>query len=101
MSTVRDLAASVRSKNAGPFSITIDLFFDEAAFRRVVHAGRLDRPSVARALQLDPSVISVFAFAPASAIKISFPRDIVAGSPGDRDSYGGQQFAALLDLECD
>jgi hypothetical protein len=101
MSTVRELAANVRSKNAGPFSITIDLFFDELVFERIVRAGKLDRLTVARKLQVDPNVVSVFIYAPASAIKVSFPRAIVAGSPGERDSYGGQQFAALLDLECD
>lgn len=101
MSTVRELAASVRSKNAGPFSITIDLFFEAPVFERVVRAGKLDQLTVARSLRIDSNVVSVFIYAPASAIKISFPRAIAAGSPGERDSYGGQQFAGLLDLECD
>ena len=36
MATIADLAVLVRSKNAGPFWLTIDIMFDdEAAYRRV------------------------------------------------------------------
>ena len=37
--------------------------------------------------------------APAIAIKIAMDRSIVAGNPGDRDVYGAQQHAPLLELE--
>ena len=35
----------------------------------------------------------------ALAIKVTLPRPIVAGTPGDRDVYGAQQHRPLLDIE--
>jgi Domain of unknown function (DUF4387) len=38
MATLGDLAKLVRSKNAGPFCLTIDIMFDDAqAYRRARH----------------------------------------------------------------
>lgn len=102
MTALRDVAVSVRSKNAGPFSLTIDLFFgDTETFQRVVRAEAVTASLVADLLKLDPSQIRVFNFEPALAIKISFPRAVTAGSPGDRDALGGQQYAPLLDIVVD
>ena len=97
--TVRDLLVSVRSKNAGPFSVTFDLFFgDRATFDEVVASGALTPETVAPCYHLDPGVVRVFPFAPALAIKVSIPRQVPGGSPGDRDVAGGQQFVPLLAL---
>ena len=38
-------------------------------------------------------------FAPALAVKITLPREIASGDVGDRDVYGAQQHAPLLDIE--
>ena len=97
--TIGDLVVSVRSKNAGPFSCTFDLFFDDrAVFDRVVASGAITPAAVAALYRLDPSQVRVFAFEPALAIKVSIPRVVPGGDPGDRDVAGGQQFAPLLEL---
>jgi Domain of unknown function (DUF4387) len=102
MSTLGELAAVFRSKNAGPFLITIDLMFaDTATFERVVASEAVTSASVAARYRLKPDVIDVVAFPKAKAIKITLPRlwgTRGAGSPGDRDVYGAQQHAPLLDL---
>ena len=49
MATIADLAVLVRSKNAGPFWLTIDIMFDnEAAYRRVRDSDIVSRTAVAR-----------------------------------------------------
>ena len=97
---LRDLAVFVRSKNAGPFMLTIDLFFDGATeCQRVVDAGRLTPERVAAIYRIEAATVKIIHVAPANALKISFPRPLAAGDVGDCDVAGGQQFAPLLDLE--
>jgi hypothetical protein len=102
MTTLGELADVFRSKNAGPFSITIDLMFkDTATFERVVASGAITPTAVAARYQLNSELIHIVPFPKAKAIKITLPRlwgTRGAGSPGDRDVYGAQQHAPLLDL---
>lgn len=97
--TLRDVLASIRSKNAGPFSFTIDLFFRrEVDFDAVIDQRVLTAEVVGARYDVDPAVVKVHNFRPALAIKVAIPHDIPAGSPGDRDIFSGQQFVPLLDL---
>lgn len=94
-----DALASVRSKNAGPFTVTFDLFFpDRPTFDRVQGADVITPDAVALLYHLEPGQVRVFWFEPALAVKISVPRTVPGGAPGDRDVAGGQQFVPLLDL---
>ena len=55
MATLADLAKPVRSKNAGPFWLTIDIMFDDAqAYRRARDAEIVNRAAIARPLQPRP-----------------------------------------------
>ena len=48
MATFGDLAKLVRSKNAGPFWLTIDIMFDDAeAYRRARDAEIVNRAAIA------------------------------------------------------
>ena len=52
MATLGDLAKLVRSKNAGPFWLTIDIMFDDAeAYRRARDAEIVNRAAHRRPLQ--------------------------------------------------
>ncbi len=96
---LQDKVNSVRSKNAGPFTVTFDLFFpDEATFREVCDSKALTPEVVGRLYDLEPSKVRIFEFPPALAVKISVPRLVPGGAPGDTDVAGGQQFAPLLDI---
>jgi hypothetical protein len=98
--TIGDLAVLVRSKNAGPFWLTIDIMFDDAAkYHRVRDSQAIDRALVARLYGRAPDDIIVVNHDAALAIKISFPRPASSGSKYDSDVYGGQQYAPLLGLE--
>jgi hypothetical protein len=94
------LAKVVRSKNAGPFQLTIDLLFpDRDAFDRVVRSGALTREVVADAYGVDlDRVEGVYFWEAALAVKVTLKREVSAGAPGDHDCYGAQQHAPLLPL---
>lgn len=98
--SLRDRIASVRSKNAGPFVVTFDLFFEAVDdYRAVVDSGRLTPEAVAAIYGLEADQVRVSPFEPALAIKVAIPRAVPGGGPGDTDVAGGQQFVPLLALE--
>lgn len=97
--TIADLAVLVRSKNAGPFWLTIDIMFDDAEkYRRVRDSDVVNRAAIAEMFRRDPADIIVVNHDAALAIKVSFPRPQSSGSKYDSDVYGGQQYAPLLSL---
>lgn len=99
MTTIADLAVLVRSKNAGPFWLTIDVMFDNPeAYRRVRDSEAINRAWIARMFRREPNEIIVVNHDAALAIKVSFPRPQSSGSKYDSDVYGGQQYAPILSL---
>lgn len=91
------LAQVVRSKNAGPTLLTIDLFFDDAqAYALAAASERLAPDAVAALYQRAPGDVHRYLLPSIHAIKYAMPRRICAGNPGDGDVYGAQQHAALL-----
>src|ERR1700740_3634150 len=97
MAALGDLAKLVRSKNAGPFWLTIDLMFDDAeAYRRARDAEIVKRAAIARLYNRNPADIIVVNHDTALAIKVSFPRPQRSGSKHASDVYGGGQNAPRL-----
>lgn len=97
--TVSSLARVVRSKNAGPTQLTVDVFFrDEASFRRVSQSSALSADSVATRYGLQPGQVQRYLLPSILAIKFSMPRAICAGDPGDGDVYGAQQHVPMLGI---
>ena len=95
-----ELADIIRSKNAGPFRITFDILFSDAArYRMVRDSGAVTRETVAAAYGVSPAEItSFFAVDMANAIKITLRRPRAQGAFGESDIYGCQQHAPLLGL---
>jgi hypothetical protein len=99
MRVLADIASLIRSKNAGPFTVTFDLFFkDRDTFLAIVEQEILTKEIVGALYELEPDQVRIFAFEPALAIKVSVPRLVPGGSPGDSDVAGGQQFVPLLSI---
>ncbi|MBM6595317.1 DUF4387 domain-containing protein [Microvirga pudoricolor] len=95
-----DIAKVIRSKNAGPLQLTIDLMFlDEAGFGRACQSPALTVERLSTLYNCDSGDVAVIPFKPANAIKIVIDRPVIAGTPGDRDVYGAQQHGPLLELE--
>ena len=100
MSRLRDIAAVVRSKNAGPLYLTLDVMLPDAdTFRRVVASGVLDQETMARLYAMPPGDIEVIEHSPTHTVKVTMRRAITAGDLADTDLYGAQQYVPLLDLE--
>jgi len=97
---LRDLVTIVRSKNAGPFRLTLDILFKDEATYRYVKANRLITPEfIAQLYGIGRDRITAFVeFDPGRAIKATFIRRVSSGSVGDSDVYGAQQHAPLLDI---
>jgi hypothetical protein len=95
-----DIAHVIRSKNAGPGELTLDIIFKNADwFARVVKAGVINREVVVKAYRIaQAELVRVIPYPPASAIKITLPRRVISGDLGDTDIYGAQQHAPLLEL---
>jgi len=95
-----ELAKSIRSKNAGPFTLTIDILFeDEETFRRTVAANALNRALIADIYEVPEEQVEHYICEEARAIKFSFPRPVAAGDFGDRDVFGGQFHSPLVNLD--
>jgi hypothetical protein len=98
---LRDLADVIRSKNAGPYELTLDIIFKtQEIFEQVVASKAITPEKIAALYSMPPEkVVSFVEFAPAKAIKITLERPLVCGDVGDNDIYGAQQHAPLLMLE--
>lgn len=87
MTTVADIATKVRSKNAGPFWLTIDIFCgDPEAYKRLTESLSTDR--VASAFQVPTNTLKRFDIADLHVIKFSLPRPTIQGDITDRDMHG-------------
>jgi hypothetical protein len=100
MPKVVDVCSHVRSKNAGPFWITLDLRFpDSAAFERYASAPALQPAAIAALYGVQEDLVKYFAIADLRVVKISYPRARPQGGACERDMHGGQQYVRLLDVE--
>ena len=97
---LRDLAKVIRSKNAGPFEITFDVMFDDpVVYAHVRDSGVLTRERLGQLYQVADGQITYCAFfEPALAFKLTFIRTGSQGGVGERDTFGAQQHAPLLEL---
>jgi len=95
-----DACRYVRSKNAGPFWITVDLFFpDRAAYDRYVDAPALQSGRIAALFGIAAEEVKRFPVPELQVLKISYPRQRPQGGAMERDMHGGQQYVRLLELE--
>ena len=101
MTTLYEIAKTIRSKNAGVDKITFDIIFQNRAdYDRVRRSGALSREAVCRIYGVPASRISDYVeFDPALAIKFTLYRKTPSGSVGDADIFGSQQYGPLLGVE--
>lgn len=95
-----NLAAIVRSKNAGPYRITLDVLFErEDLYAAVSNSKAITAESVARAYGVGREKVSSFFEIPvARAFKITFFRPNVQCAVGESDVFGAQQHVPLMNM---
>lgn len=100
MPKLRDITRNVRSKNAGPFWVTIDICFDGPdSFNAYHNSSAIDAVAIGSAFGVDPAFVKHFPVPDLSVLKISYPRQNPQGGVVERDMHCGQQYARLLDIE--
>jgi hypothetical protein len=98
MPRLGDLVLKVRSKNAGPFWVTVDVFCGTAEVFEVL-SHELRTEAVAALFQQPSQLMKRFDIADLNVIKFSFPRPIVQGARTDRDMHGAQWAILLAELD--
>jgi hypothetical protein len=100
MTKLTDVASVIRSKNAGPYELTLDIIFkDRFWYEQALRQNLINAALIARLYNItEEDVLGIVAFEPANAIKATIRRPMVSGAVGETDVYGAQQHAPLLSL---
>jgi len=100
MAKLKDIAKACKSKNAGPFELTLDIMFEDAQmFERVRKTGIISADLIAALYKVPVERVIFTEYPPALAYKATIERRIPSGDVGDTDVYGAQQHALLLDVD--
>lgn len=98
MAELGQIVQKIRSKNAGPFWLTIDVFCGSSqAYDRIIKD--LSTEQVARVFAIEAATIKRFDITALNVVKFSFPRPQIQGSIADRDMHGASWSALLAELE--
>jgi hypothetical protein len=97
--TLGELAELIRSKNAGPFWVTLDVFLpDRDAYDMAAAPGLITPDAIGRLYDVAPETVEIFRIPDLRVIKVSFPRAVAQASLLDRDMHAGQQHVPLASL---
>lgn len=100
MPTVKDIARYVRSKNAGPFWVTIEVFCEtEETYEMIKSSKNITPTKISELYQVDKHKVKVFYIDNLLVIKFSFPRPHPQGYKNENDMHAGQQYIYLADTE--
>jgi hypothetical protein len=100
MEKLGDIAKILRSKNAGPLTITLDVMFEtEKDYNRIKQCGILTEELVADLYHVNKAYVEIIYYDIVNALKISFPRRHISGALEDDDIYGCQQQIPLYNVE--
>ncbi|MBO4388661.1 MAG: DUF4387 family protein [Spirochaetales bacterium] len=98
--TIEQTVRAIRSKNAGPFWVTIDAFCDNAEDTALVSASfTRNKALIAKIFNVRESLVKIFTLTHIHVVKVSVPRIPIEGARDEKDMHGGQQYVSLLDLE--
>lgn len=98
LAKLSDCVEKVRSKNAGPFWLTIDIFCGDPERFAAVSAA-LDNRKVAGLLGAQVQLLKRFDMAELCVVKLSLPRPSIQGATEDRDMHGASWAALLGEME--
>ena len=100
MVALKDIAKVIRSKNAGPFEMTMDIIFkNQNDFKKVRKTGVITKELFSKIYNLPVEKIITFVeFPTANAIKVTIPRPKSQGSIGETDMHATQQHVPLFDI---
>ncbi len=95
--TLGDLALEVRSKNAGPFWMTLEAFMPDEESYRIADA-LITTELISDLYHIAPASMQIFRIPELRVVKVSFPRPVAQGSLHDRDMHAGQHHVPLASM---
>ena len=101
MARLETLARIIRSKNATPFYLTLDIFFENNdSYNRVKNSKALNKEILSELYKVPLNFVKDIIFIDSAlAVKIVLLKRIPSGDPGFLDIYGMQQNIPLLGVE--
>jgi hypothetical protein len=90
-------ALEIRSKNAGPFWVTMEAFMKTAAGYAIA-AELITESAIAELYAVPEESVLIFRMPSLNVVKVSFPRRVPQGSLHDRDIHAGQHHVPLASL---
>ena len=98
MSTLGEKVKKIRSKNAGPFWITVDVFCGDKKVYKDVR-NKLKNSKVSSLFMISEQDLNRFEIDNLNVIKFSFPRKIIQGDIFDRDMHGAQLAVLFYEMK--
>lgn len=98
MPSLAQIAQKVRSKNAGPFWLTVDVFCATSEAYAQINAS-LSTERIAALFQTTPDQIKRFEIADLYVVKFSLLRPTIQGARDDRDMHGAGWAPLVAELE--
>lgn len=101
MARLDTLARVIRSKNATPFLLTLDIFFESSdSYDRVKKSKALSKERLASLYRVPLEYVKdIFFIDSALAVKMVLLKKTPSGDPGFADIYANQQNIPLMDIE--
>ena len=97
MHSLGSVVEKVRSKNAGPFIITIDIFCKREEVYRKIEA-TLNKKFLSKYLNVKEGSIKIYLIDNLKVVKVSVDRLFIQGSRFDRDIHGAQLANLISEL---
>ncbi|MCQ2401658.1 MAG: DUF4387 domain-containing protein [Lachnospiraceae bacterium] len=101
MKRLVDVAAIIRSKNSGPFELTMDVIFtDKDNYEKFLKGKYMNSHKISELYKIPlKDVVDIVEFPGALAVKATIIRPLPSGALGERDVYGAQQHVPLMMME--
>lgn len=100
MAKVREYARYVRSKNAGPFWVTAEIFFaDDKNYNLVKQSKNINAATIAKLYNTKEELVKTYFCDSIQVIKFSWPRPQSSGFKHEHDMHFGQQYVFLSEAE--
>ena len=97
MRKLGSIVKNIRSKNAGPYWVTIDIFCkNKKTYNDILK--KLNTLLLSKLFKIKKEKIKTFKIDNLNVIKISFPRLLVQGHMEDRDMHGAQYSVILSEI---
>jgi hypothetical protein len=96
---LHEVCRHIRSKAAGPFWVTIDIFFDSKEnFTAYARHPKIGVESFGSVYGVDPAMVKRTVVDSLRMVKVSYPRPNPQGWSGERDMHQGQSYTRILEL---